>query len=106
MTLTTEPHEWAGYWYVPGAERDSPGKLTFTPGEGFLLELLSEGFGPMHVYGLAEPKVVTGTELVQTVGPGNDYHPIIFGTVGTTNLTLKYCSRNETFRWKRYLLPG
>ncbi|WP_257161763.1 ApeA N-terminal domain 1-containing protein [Corynebacterium cystitidis] len=97
-TLTTEPHEWAGYWYVPGAERDTTGKLTFTPGEGFLLELLSEGFDPMFAYGLAEPKVFTGTELVQTVGPGNDYHPIIFGTAGTKDLTLKSVHRTYVSR--------
>lgn len=44
MVRNTEERSWHGFWHLPQDKDKHPGILTYDPANGFLLELLSEGF--------------------------------------------------------------
>lgn len=47
--LNTHSHSWEGHWWLPDLQERHPGALTYSPVDGFVLRLLSEGFESPYV---------------------------------------------------------
>lgn len=78
--LNTHNYSWEGHWWLPDLQERHPGVLSYSPAEGFVLKLLSEGFESPYVEVDVPPIRFTGKGRgVRVLGLRDSIYPAVYG---------------------------
>lgn len=95
--LNTHSYSWEGHWRLPDLQERHPGVLTYSPGDGFVLKLLSEGFESPYVE-MDVPTVRLEGGGGKSIGLRGSIYQAVYGEADGRFITIFNVMSIESFR--------